>query len=224
MTRQLKELMHEATDRAAFSPDIDQLLTTGRRQTRKRRLLAACTAAASVAIVAGGTVFALDTTRGAAPAPADQSAEVGSSGLCADSSGQGLDARTWPAVLYVQDTYGISSVHRSAKTVAFCTTEWGDGAKRSVVPGTGRVVVRKSSAVGRGLTEPGSVTTVFGVAPAGVQRVTVETSDGHVGVATIKGGYFAYRRVEKTPWPGPLSPVIVRYKLPGLPEQVMPQR
>ncbi len=220
MTRQLKELMHEATDRAAFTPDIDQLLTAGRRQTRKRRLLVACTAAASITIVASGTVFALDATRGAAPAPADQSAEIGSSGLCTDSSGQGLDARTWPAVLYVQDTFGISSVHRSARSVAFCTTEWGGGAKYSVVPGGRQYVVRKSAAVGRGLAEPGSVTTVLGKAPTGVERVTVETSDGHVGVATIKAGYYAYRRVEKTPWPGPLPAVIVKYKYVGKPEYV----
>lgn len=230
MTRQLKELMHEATDRAAFTPDIDRLLTTGRRQTRKRRLLTVAAAAVSIAVVAGGTVFALDTTRGSAPtpAPADRATEGGSSGLCTDNTGGGLDAWRWPAFLSVQDTFGFSTVRHSPKnpqTIAFCTTEWGLGAKNSLVPGGGKqVLVRKSPAIGRGLAQPGSVTTVFGVVPAGVQRVTVETNDGHLGVATIKAGYFAYRRVEQTPWPGPLPSVIVRFKAPGQPEYVAPQR
>ncbi|MEV6409902.1 hypothetical protein [Kribbella sp. NPDC051718] len=235
MTRQLKDLMHEATDRPAFTPDVDQLLTTGRRRRRNRRLVTAVTVAASIAVVAGGTILGLDTTDHSAPAvapswPLRSVDPGGSTGLCSDENGEpvpGAGARVWewPVYLSVQDTYGASLLRHSPtdpQVVAYCTTEWGNGAKDSVVSGGGTdgIVVRKSAAVGRGLKEPGSVTTVFGQVPKGVQRVTVETKDGHVGVAKVGGGYFAYRRVEQTPWPGPEPTVIVRFTIPGKPEYV----
>lgn len=54
--------------------------------------------------------------------------------------------------------------------------------------------------------------------------MTVQTDDGHVGVAKVKGGYFAYRRVEHTPLPGPTPHAIVRFKPEGRPEYVAAQR
>jgi hypothetical protein len=239
MTRQLKDLMHEATDRPAFIPDVDRLLTTGRRRQRNRRLVTAVTVAASIAVVAGGTVLTLDGTDRSAPAvaPSWSLPSVGPGGstiLCSDENGDpvptlGADMWSWPVSLGVQDTYGASLLRRSPKdpqVVAYCTSEWGNGAKDSVVPGGGSdgIVVRKSAAVGRGLTEPGSVTTVFGQVPKGVQRITVETKDGYVGVAKFRSGYFAYRRIEKTPWPGPQPTVIVRFTIPGKPEYIAARR
>ncbi|WP_328328538.1 hypothetical protein OHA70_03780 [Kribbella sp. NBC_00382] len=239
MTRQLKDLMHEATDRPAFTPDVELLLATGHRRRRNRRLATAVAVAASIAVVAGGTILTLDTTDRSAPAvapswPLPSVDPGGSTGLCSDENGDpvptaGASVWSWPVSLSVQDTYGISLLRRSPKSpgiVAYCTTEWGNGAKDSVVPGggTGGIVLRKSAAVGRGLTEPGSVTTVFGQAPKNVQRVTVETEDGHVGIAQVRGGYFAYRRIEKTPWPGAQPTVIVRFTIPGRPEYIAAQR
>jgi hypothetical protein len=232
MTRQLKDLMHEATDRPAFTPDVDRLLTTGRRRRRNRRLVSAVTIAASIAVVAGGAILSLDNTDRSTPAVAPSWSlpsvgPGGSTSLCSDENGEPVHdfkVFSWPVDLSVQDTYGSSQLRHSPKypqVVAYCTSEWGNGAKDSVVGGgTDGIVVRKSAAVGRGLKEPGSVTTVFGQAPKGVQRVTVETKDGHVGVAKVRGGYFAYRRVEQTPWPGPEPTVIVRFTIPGKPEYV----
>ncbi|GAA3550818.1 hypothetical protein [Kribbella ginsengisoli] len=239
MTRQLKDLMHEATDRPAFTPDVDRLLTTGRRRRRNRLLVTAATVAASIAVVAGGTILTLDTTDRSAPAvsPTWSLPSVGPGGstiLCSDENGDpvptlGADMWNWAVRLSVQDTYGASVVRHSPKdpqVVAYCTSEWGNGAKDSVVPGgaAGNVVLRKSAAVGRGLAQPGSVTTVFGKAPKGIQRITIQTEDGHVGNATIKAGYFAYRRIEQTPWPGPQPSVIVRFTFPGRPEYIAARR
>jgi hypothetical protein len=54
--------------------------------------------------------------------------------------------------------------------------------------------------------------------------VTVETADGYVGVATAKDGYFGYRRVEHSSWPGPEPHAIVRFKYPGKAEYVAASR
>ncbi|MEV8375230.1 hypothetical protein AB0P21_21025 [Kribbella sp. NPDC056861] len=231
MTRQLKDLMHEATERQAFTPDVGHLVATGRRQTRNRRLLAVVATAASVAVVATGTMFALGSTDHPSPAaPPASAAPEGSSGLCSDQDGNGLTAWAWPVIVLVQDTYGTSSVRHAPgdpSTIAYCTTEWGGGAKDSVIPrdGEATLVLRKSAAVGRGLQEPGSVTTAFGRTPKSPDlRVTVETTDGHVGIATVKGGFFAYRRVEQTPWPGPLPGAVIRFKFAGQPQRVVAQR
>jgi hypothetical protein len=230
--------MHEATDRPAFTPDVDRLLTTGRRRQRNRSLATAIAVAASIAVVAGGTILTLHGTDRSAPAvaPSWSLPSVGPGGstiLCSDEDGEpvremGARMWDWPVVLSVQDTYGASLLRHSPKdpqVVAYCTSEWGDGAKDSVVDGgTDGIVVRKSAAVGRGLKEPGSVTTVFGQVSKGVQRVTVETKDGHIGIAKVKGGYFAYRRIEQTPWPGSQPTVIVRFTIPGRPEYIAARR
>ena len=86
-------------------------------------------------------------------------------------------------------------------------------------------MLRKGAAEGRGAKPGSSVTTVFGTVPKGAPpRVTVETADGHVGVAKVKDGYFAYRRVEHSPWPGPAPHAIVRFKYSGKPEYVAASR
>lgn len=54
--------------------------------------------------------------------------------------------------------------------------------------------------------------------------MTVETADGYVGVAKVKNGYFAYRRVEHSPWPGPDPHAIVRFKYAGKAEYVAASR
>ena len=78
----------------------------------------------------------------------------GSTGYCTTADGTGAPAWNWPVVLYAQDTFGMSIVHRSPtdpKVAAFCTTEWGNGARLSVVPGGAvqGVVLRKSAAIVR---------------------------------------------------------------------------
>jgi hypothetical protein len=226
MTEQLKDLMRAATDDAPFTPDLDLLLTTGRRQRRNRRLGVSFATAVAIAALAGGTAVAVNTTQRSGPEPAVTPSTTqpslpvvgpgGSTGLCTDTNGETINGWNWPATVYVQDTFGISSAHRSPKSptvLAFCTTEWGNGARLSVVPGGAvqGIVLRKSAAVGRGVVGPASVTTVFGVVPDGVKRVTVQTDDGYVGVAKVKGGLFVYRRVEHTAWPGPTPGAIVRF-------------
>lgn len=134
-------------------------------------------AAVAVAAVVGGTTVALDTAQQAVPGPAapppttqpalPEVAPGGSTGLCTDANGDGIGGWAWLATVYVQDTFGISSVRRSPKdpnVVAFCTSEWGNGARNSVIPGGAvqGIVLRKSAAVGRGVVGPASVTTVFG--------------------------------------------------------------
>ena len=176
-------------------------------------------------------MFALDgTTTRTGPAatptpslPTPESTEPqteGSGGLCTDKNVNRLDAMQWPAVITVQDVYGISTIRRSpteSHLLAYCTTEWGVGAKKSVVTGgeRGGIMLRRSVATRQGRTEPSSVTTVLGNVPHGVERITVETSDGHVGVATIEGPYFAYRRIEQTPRPGPQPTAVIRFKYRG---------
>jgi len=78
----------------------------------------------------------------------------GSTGYCTTADGTGAPAWNWPVVLYAQDTFGMSIVHRSPtdpKVAAFCTTEWGNGARLAVVPGGAvqGVVLRKSAAIVR---------------------------------------------------------------------------
>ncbi|WP_329005686.1 hypothetical protein OHA18_20095 [Kribbella sp. NBC_00709] len=243
MTNQLKNLMTEAADaQAPYVPDVDSLLQTGRRQVRRRRVTAAIATAAAVAVVAGATTIAVGTINGSeAPvAPALMPTRTplrtplsvpsgGSTGLCTTADGSGSDGWLWPkVVLYAQDTFGMSMVRRSTTGgIAFCTTEWGNGARRSVVLGGAKngIVLRKGAAEGRGALSGSSVTTVFGTVPRGTPpRVTVQTADGHVGVAKVKDGYFVYRRVEHSPWPGPAPRAIVRFKYAGKAEYVAASR
>ncbi|TCC46041.1 hypothetical protein E0H75_30555 [Kribbella capetownensis] len=241
MTSELKDLMTEATDREApYVPNVDGLLRAGRRDVRKRRIMASIAAAAAVVVIAGATTVAVDarersstppaapaTTQGQRPAKLVVPAG-GSTGLCTKSNGDTVSAWSWPVVVDVRDTFGMSVVRRSPadpKVVAFCTTEWGNGAGESVVPGGSvqGVVLRKSAAEGRGVTGPASVTTVFGVVQ-GTPKVTVQTDDGHVGVATVKNGFYAYRRVELSPWPGPIPGAVVKFRYPGQGEYVAAHR
>jgi hypothetical protein len=239
MTNQLKDLMTEAADaQAPYVPDVDALLQTGRRQVRRRRMATAIATVAAVAMVAGATTVAVNTidrsseepvapvrTPNQTPLGLPSVGPGGSTGLCTTADGVGATAWNWPVVLYTEDTFGMSVVRRSKNTVAFCTTEWGNGAKHSVVPGGTKIVLRKSAAEGRGAQPGSSVTTVFGTVPAGaLPRVTVETADGHVGVAKVKDGYFVYRRVEHSPWPGPIPHAIVRFKYAGKAEYVAASR
>jgi hypothetical protein len=241
MTSELKDLMTEATDREApYVPNVDGLLRAGRREVRKRRILTSIATSAAVVVIAGATTVAVDARERSsappaapAPTPLPTSAKLsvppgGSTGLCTKSNGDSVPAWSWPVVVDVRDTFGMSVVRRSPadpKIVAFCTTEWGNGASESVVPGGSAqgVVLRKSAANGRGVTGPASVTTVFGIVQ-GNPRVTVQTDDGHVGVATVKDGFYAYRRVEPSPWPGPIPGAVVKFRYPGQGEYVAAHR
>lgn len=241
MTNELKDLMTEATDREApYVPNVDGLLRAGRREVRKRRILTSIATAAAVVVIAGATTVAVDAKeRSSAPPAAPTTTQVprsaelavppgGSTGLCTKVNGDPVPAWSWPVVVDVRDTFGMSVVRRSPadpKIVAFCTTEWGNGASESVVPGGSAqgVVLRKSAAKGRGVTGPASVTTVFG-AVQGNPRVTVQTDDGHVGIAKVKDGFYAYRRVEQSPWPGPIPRVVVKFRYPGQGEYVAAHR
>ena len=243
MTNQLKDLMTEAADaQAPYVPDVDLLVRTGRKQVRRRRVTTAIATAAAVAVIAGATTIAVGTIDRSdnlpvapavtptshVPRPEISVPPGGSTGLCTTADGSASDGWLWPkVVLYVQDTFGMSMVRRSKSNIAFCTTEWGNGAKLSVVPGGAKagIVLRKSAAEGRGAKPGSSVTTVFGTVPAGTPpRVTVETADGYVGVAKVKDGYFVYRRVEHSPWPGPIPHAIVRFKYAGKAEYVAASR
>ena len=239
MTNELKNLMTEAADnQGRYAPDVEALVRSGRRQVRRRRIVASVATVAAIGIVVGATTIAVNSVNRSSeppvltPSPSPSLPSVGpggSTGRCTFADGKGAPSWNWPVVLYVQDTFGMSIVRRSPanpKVTAYCTTEWGDGARLSVVPGgpVRGVVLRKSAAVGRGALPESSVTTVFGVVPHGTPRVTVETKDGYVGVAKVKDGHFAYRRVEHSPWPGPAPRVIVRFKYPGQPEYVAASR
>lgn len=73
MTRQLKDLMDQATDRSApYVPDLDQLLTAGRRDVRKRRVLAALTSTAAVVLVTCVSALAVNVSHGPVPDPASE--------------------------------------------------------------------------------------------------------------------------------------------------------
>lgn len=238
MTSRLKELMTEAVDaQAPYVADLDALVRTGRRQVRRRRTAGVVGMLAAIAVVGGGTAVAFDTMHRSGepavtpttPTPVMSVGPGGSTGKCTTADGgppHGWDF-SWPVLLNIHDDFGRSTVYRSPTdpgVISFCTTEWGDGARFSVVPGGAKngIVVRKSGARGQAGS---SVTTVFGVVPRGTPpRITVETADGYVGVATVKDGYFAYRRLEHSPWPGPVPRVIVRFKYPGKPEYVAASR
>lgn len=243
MTNQLKDLMTEAVDtQPPYVPDLDALVRTGRRQVRRRRAAGVVATVAAASIVIGATTVAFDTiNRSSEPPIATRTSPPdawslpsmgpnGSTGVCTTADGKRVPATTWPAVLLIQDRFGTAAVRNASGNpaeIAFCTTEWGDGAKLSVVPGTAtdRIVLRKNAANGRGAAAGSSVTVVFGAVPRGTPpRVTVQTADGHVGVATVKNGYFAYRRVEHSAWPGPEPHAIVRFKYPGKPEYVAASR
>lgn len=241
MTNHLKDLMTEAADaQAPYVPDVAGLLQTGRRQVRRRRVANAIATTAAVAVVAGATtivVGTIDRSSEEPVAPARTPSQTplglpsvgpgGSTGMCTTADGEGAAGWNWPVVLYAQDTFGMSIVRQSKSTVAFCTTEWGNGASRSVVPGGAKdgIVLRKSAAEGRGAEPGSSVTSVFGTVPRGTPpRVTVETADGHVGIAKVKDGYFVYRRVEHSPWPGPVPHAIIRFKYAGKAEYVAASR
>ncbi|MER7244422.1 hypothetical protein [Kribbella sp. NPDC000426] len=245
MTNHLKDLMTEAVDaQAPYVPDVDTLVRTGRRQVRRRRVVTAIATAATVAVIAGATTVAVGTIDRSSeepvapitsPSRTPDTSELsappgGSTGLCTKGDGSASDGWLWPkVVLYVQDTFGMSMVRspKAGGAIAFCTTEWGNGASHSVVPGGAKngIVLRKSAAEGRGAKPGSSVTTVFGTVPRGTPpRVTVETADGYVGVAKVKDGYFVYRRVEHSRWPGPLPHAIVRFKYAGKAEYVAASR
>lgn len=235
MTNQLKDLMSEAVDaQAPYTPDVDALLRDGRRRVRRRRTAGVAATLAAVAAASAVTTHTINRSTEEPVAPETTMPSVvhgGSTGTCTTADGTRVDAwNRWPLVLYVQDTFGMSLVYRSPdapNVIAFCTTQWGDGTKLPEVPGSAKngIVLRKSAADGRGAPPGSSVTSVFGPVPSGTPpRVTVETADGHVGVATVKNGYFAYRRVERSAWPGPLPRAIVRFKYPGKAEYVVASR
>ncbi|MET9314617.1 hypothetical protein ABZX12_22625 [Kribbella sp. NPDC003505] len=228
MTTHLKELMTEAVDaQAPYVPDLDALVRTGRRQVRRRRTTGVLATIAAVAVVAGATTVAVDTINRSSDVPVAPSTTGpsvgpdGSTGLCTTADGTPVPAwNRWTLVVYAQDDFGMSMVYRSPddpKVVAFCTTQRGDGARQSVVPGgaVNGIVVRKNAV--REL--PGSsVTSVFGSVdsgPTGLAVVRVETADGHIGLAEVKDGYYVYRRLEHTPWPGAVPQVTVRFKYSG---------
>ncbi|WUJ74956.1 hypothetical protein OG809_17150 [Kribbella soli] len=248
MTNQLKDLMTEAVDaQAPYVPDVETLVRTGRKQVRRRRAATAIATAAAVAVIAGATTIAVGTIDRSgklpvAPAvtptthvtgPELSAPPGGSTGLCTTADGSPSDGWLWPkVVLYTQDTFGMSMVRRSPEgstpdADVFCTTEWGNGAKHSVVPGGAKngIVLRKGAAEGRSAQPGSSVTSVFGTVPRGTPpHVTVETADGYVGVAKVKDGYFVYRRVEHSPWPGPVPHAIVRFKYAGKAEYIAASR
>lgn len=135
MTRELKDLMDRATDRPSpHMPDVDHLLAEGNRSVRKRQLMATLATAVAVAVVAGGTTFALNNSNQSAPEPAKsptQAPVVKRSTICEPpqrpSSGppQATDADRWPEVVVsAQDPDGTVSVRRSAdgRDLAFCAT------------------------------------------------------------------------------------------------------
>ncbi|MEU8227441.1 hypothetical protein [Kribbella sp. NPDC048915] len=238
MTNELKNLMTEAVDaQPSYVPDPDALVRTGRRQVRRRRTAAVLASLATAAMIAGATTVAVDTINRSSEVPvapdaasptAAKVAPAGSTGLCSKADGTPADAWTgWQLVVKTQDTFGMSIIYRSPqdpKLVVFCTTEWGDGAKRSVVPGGALhgIVLRKSAAKDRGAAPGSSVTSVFGQVstlvdpkPRGLPRITVRTADGYQGIATVANGWFVYRRVEHSPWPGPIPHVAVGYSYPG---------
>ncbi|MET9269062.1 hypothetical protein [Kribbella sp. NPDC003557] len=227
MTTHLKELMTEAVDaQTAYVPDLDALVRTGRRQVRRRRTAGVLATIAAVAVVAGATTVAVDTIHRSSEVPVAPSTTGpsvgpdGSTGLCTTADGTPVPAwNRWTLVVYAEDDFGMSMVYRSPddpKVVAFCTTQRGDGAARSVVPGGAvhGIILRKNAT--QELTGS-SVTSVFGSVerePIGYPVVRVETADGHVGLAEVKDGYYVYRRLEHSQWPGPVPPVTVRFKYP----------
>ncbi|NIK54353.1 hypothetical protein [Kribbella shirazensis] len=236
MTNQLKDLMSAAVDEEApYTPDVDALVRDGRRQVRRRRTAGVVATLAVVAAASVVTTYTINRSPELPVTPETTMPSVvpgGSSGTCTTADGTGVPAwNRWQLVLYVQDTFGMSLVYRSPddpNLIAFCTTQRGDGTKLPEVPGRAKndgIVLRKSAANGRGALPGSSVTSVFGPVPSGTPpRVTVETADGHVGVATVKNGFFAYRRVEHSAWPGPLPQAIVRFKYPGTAEYVVASR
>ncbi|MEU4193581.1 hypothetical protein AB0E69_16900 [Kribbella sp. NPDC026611] len=230
MTNQLKELMTDALEHEApYAPDLTALVSTGRRQVRRRRLVTATATAAAICVVAASTVVAFKTMDRADEAPVAPAPTTlpwglpsmppgGSTGVCTTADGATASAWNWPLVVSVNDTFGYAMVRKlPTGPAAFCTTEWGNGARLSVVPGRSpALVLRKSAAEGRGAAPRSSVTSVFGPAPKGrAPKVTVQTADGYVGVATVRNGYFVYRRVEHSPWPGQAPHAIVRFQYPG---------
>jgi hypothetical protein len=211
MTRQLRELMQEATDRPAFTPDVDQLLATGRRQTRRRQLLTSIVAVAAVALVAGGITIAVTTTNGSAPAPAVNPPEpVDPVSLCetdkvaAPRPPTSTDPTKWSElVLVTDDADGTTSVRMSPATgkVAYCTTWLGiKGTTQKPRPtgyytlSLGRLnMVHKFEATGCGGAArsdcDGTSIGFAGRLPTGVTRVALVGTDQTVEALLGKGFY-----------------------------------
>jgi hypothetical protein len=218
MTRQLKELMHEATDRPAFVPDVDQLLTTGRRQTRKRQVLTSIVVAAAVVLTAGGITIAA-TTNGSAPAPAatppepaDPFSMCETDKVAPDRPPTSTDPANWSElVVSTDDADGTSSVRVSPTTgkVAYCSTWLGiRGTVRPPRPtgyyngALGRInMVHKFETTGCGGAAredcDGTSISFAGRLPTGVTRVSLvgtgQTVEAVLGKGFYVGRFFAPR-------------------------------
>ncbi|GAA0948359.1 hypothetical protein GCM10009554_45880 [Kribbella koreensis] len=214
MTRQLKELMDEATDRPAFTPDVDRLVATGRRQVRKRRLLTSIATAAAVALLAGGITVALTTTNQSAPAPAVNGPKpVAPVSFCetdkvaAPRPPSSTDPTRWSEVVLVtDDADGTTSVRLSPATgqIAYCTTWLGiEGSTRKPRPTgywtipLGRInMVHKFEATGCGSAArkdcDGISIGFAGRLPKRVTRVTL-VGNGQTVDAVLSNGFYVGR-------------------------------
>jgi hypothetical protein len=208
MTRQLKELMHEATDRPAFAPDVDQLLATGRRQARKRRLVTSIVTVAAAAVLTGGITIAVTTTNKSAPVPAvSPPAPISlceTDKMAAPHPPTGTDPTKWSElVLVTDDADGTASVRVSPATgkVAYCATWLGiKGTTRKPRPtgyytlSLGRLnMVHKFEATGCGGAArsdcDGTSIGFAGRLPTGVTRVALVGTDQTVEAVLGKGFY-----------------------------------
>jgi len=208
MTRDLKSLMDQATDRPdGFTPDPAVLVAAGRRRVRSRRIATSLTALAAAVILAASGLVAvkLHDPRSAAPASRSTTRPQDAYKLCTRSNGTLLGAETWAwtEVVGITDQYGSASIRQAPKenanhivNYAYCITQPAQG-PNPPLGNRGGVLVRKTAVTARS-----SVTTVFGRVYRPGTKVTVLTGDGKTGDAVTKSEFYVYRHLEAQPWPG----------------------
>jgi len=217
-TQDLKTLLDQATDRPTpFVPDLDQLLTGGRRRARTHFVVGTVATLAAVGVAATAGVFALNQGGGTAPGvvtppPAGQESAVAQPKpviKCVNDADNFLPAAAgkWPAIISVKDQYGISTIRRSKGQLAFCS-EAAPGISGAVrqtgLPNAAEWLIGACNQK----TDPacpGIVTAFMGRLPAKAVRVTVTPTAGKPVDAAIRDGFFIYRGIGKPDFARPAT-------------------
>ncbi|MEU0093944.1 hypothetical protein [Kribbella sp. NPDC006257] len=206
MTQDLKPLLDRATDRPTpYVPDVDHLLTIGRRRTRVRHLTGALATVAAVGAVATAGTFAFQQApESAAPASSliveNPDPGKGKMRCGVVGSAQSLEAAArWAVVVSTTDAQGSSSVRRAPDgRIAYCTAVRPDHKSVLILGGGAPPKLSPYWMIDAACTDDGgtkcpSSTVSFGPLPPRATRITVKTVGNPPGDATVHDGYFVYR-------------------------------
>ncbi|TDD53205.1 hypothetical protein E1263_28335 [Kribbella antibiotica] len=222
MTRELKALMDQETDRSDnyFSPDPAVILAAGRRRQRVRNLGLGATLMTVLVLLAGGLVLVLPNQEAQVAGLPGRSQDAYKQ--CDTSSGRrlGKDSWSWPEIVTLTDQYGSASLRRNPgepSQVAFCVTQPKAPSLKLPLGQHSGLVVRKTE-----LSSGSSVVSVFGrVYDKGATVLVSVSNDGGLstnplhlqtlppgtGKATIATTYWVYRYANSAITPG-LRPTV----------------